>query len=63
MNEELKTVAEVAEIFNVTTRTVTNWIRSGVFPNAFQAYSGLRAPYLIPVSDVEALKKEQESKK
>ena len=59
MNEELKSVQEVAEIFGVTTRTVTNWIKDGVFPNAFKAYTGLRAPYLIPVSDIEAEKEKR----
>lgn len=65
MKQHFLTASQVAEEFGVDTRTISRWIERGLLPNAEKAYKGLRAPYLIPVSDVDALKKEreQESKK
>jgi hypothetical protein len=52
---KLRTVAQTAQHFGVHVRTIARWIEEGRFPNAFQAFEGLRAPYLIPLSDIEAL--------
>ena len=62
MKQQYVTTAQVAEEFGVDMRTVSRWVREGRLPNAFKAYEGLRAPYLIPVSDVEAIRKEEASK-
>jgi predicted site-specific integrase-resolvase len=63
MKQHFLTSSQVAEQFGVDTRTVSRWIARGKFPNAEKAHEGLRAPYLIPISDVQALKESQESKK
>lgn len=63
MKQQYLTSSQVAEEFGVDTRTVARWIKRGLLPNAEKAYEGLRAPYLIPVADVEALRKEKESEK
>lgn len=52
-------VDEVAEMFDVTTRTIQLWLRAGRFPNAKRLNPDLeRSPWLIPAADIEAVKKE-----
>jgi transcriptional regulator with XRE-family HTH domain len=62
MKEKHLTTTQVAQEFGVDMRTVSRWIREGQLPNAFKAYEGLRAPYLIPLSDVLALQATKQGK-
>lgn len=48
------TVAEIAEILEVTPRQVQYYAKGGAFPNARRVGRGKRAPYLIPWRDVQA---------
>jgi transcriptional regulator with XRE-family HTH domain len=51
---ELFTVVEVAERLNVTPRTITRWIKAGMFPNAHKKNPLLQtSPYVIPLEDLE----------
>lgn len=51
--EPVFTSKEVADHFKVHLNTVKRWIKEDVFPNAFYVGHSIR----IPVSDIEALKK------
>jgi excisionase family DNA binding protein len=57
ITKQYLTTSQVAKQYNVDLRTVSRWIRSGLFPNAVKAHEGLRAPYLIPLADVEAFQR------
>jgi hypothetical protein len=59
ITKQYLTTNQVAQKYNVEVRTVSRWIRAGLFPNAVKAYEGLRAPYLIPLADVEAFQRPQ----
>ena len=56
----MMTVSQVAELFNVDVKTVRNWIAAGEFPGAFKIEDKRTAPYLIPTSEVEALKQKRD---
>jgi excisionase family DNA binding protein len=51
--EQVFTSKEVAEHFKVHITTVKRWLQEGVFPSAFYVGHSVR----IPLSDIEALKK------
>ncbi len=47
---------EAAERLGGSPRTITRWVKSGRFPNAFKVYPDAdNSPYMIPVSDIEAI--------
>ena len=56
---ELLSVPKVAEMLGVSHDTVARWCRSGtVFPNVkIQNPFAMRTRFLVPVSDVEDVKK------
>lgn len=56
----MMTVSQVAELFGVNVNTVHDWIYAGKLPGAFKTAEVRSAPYLIPASSVEALKKERD---
>jgi excisionase family DNA binding protein len=58
MSEHL-TVAQIAKLLRVTTRTVNNIIKRGEFPNAYQIPGGRTSPFLVPKSDLEVYLKEK----
>jgi len=54
--EPLLSTKEAAQRLGVTHRTIVKWIKKGSFPNAYKLNpDGLRSPYRIPISDIEAL--------
>jgi len=59
-NRNMMTVSQVAETFGVNVNTVHDWIYAGKLPGSFKVFEGRTAPYLIPSSSVEALKKERD---
>ncbi len=62
--EETYTTEEVAEILNVTKRTVRNLIKRGRFPNAFRTDPEIpKSHHRIPASDVERFLERQREKK
>jgi excisionase family DNA binding protein len=62
---ELLTVRQVAEMLDVTTRTVQRMVRRGDFPGAYQLPGGSHSTFVIPKSDLDAYlaAREQEQKK
>lgn len=44
--------AEVAERYDVTQRTVRNWLKEGHFPNATKVSPGRNSDWRIPQSDL-----------
>ena len=59
-NKSYYLVDEVAEILNVTPRTVRNLIARGRFPNAYRIDpSNNRSHHRIPVSDLEKFLEKQ----
>jgi len=54
MEEIIMTTAEVARKLNVTQTTISVWINSGFFPNAFKLSPKPKSPWRIPKSDVDA---------
>lgn len=59
MQDNFYTVKQIAELFDVRTRTVTRWIRQGKLPNAFKIGSGRTSAFVVPVGDVVELQKER----
>jgi len=57
---DMMTASQVSEIFGVNVNTVHDWIYAGKLPGAFKISEIKNAPYLIPASSVEALKKERD---
>lgn len=57
-DKQFYTTKEAAEILGVPLRTVQYWLKHGRFPNAFKAFEGTRAPYLITHGDILQLKEE-----
>ena len=56
----LLSVAEAAEMLNVSTGAIHKWIDQGHFPNAFKLNPRLKnSPYRIPKDDVENLQLER----
>lgn len=55
--EKVLSVVQVAEKFSVDRRTILRWVDAGQFPNVRKAGPFPRSPFVIPESDVEALKK------
>lgn len=51
--KEFLSIKEIQDLFSVSRATVNRWIKEDVFPNAFHIGGTVR----IPVSDIEALKK------
>lgn len=51
--EKQFTVEELAVRWQVTGRTVRNWVEEGAFPNAYRIGPGRKSPIRIPASDVE----------
>ena len=51
------TVTEAARALGVVNRTVIRYIKRGLFPGAYQLPGGSTMPWLIPIEEVEALKK------
>jgi excisionase family DNA binding protein len=54
-SQDAISVAEAAELCDVTGQTIRRWIEAGYFPGARRRGPGLTSPYLIPRSQVEAL--------
>lgn len=52
---EYVNAAKAAKLLAVSTTTVMRWLDDGLFPNAYKISSTIR----IPVSDIEALKKQR----
>ncbi len=54
MNQTFYTVEQVAARYNVSPRTITRWIKSGLLPGSRkQNPMGLRSPYQIPQSAID----------
>jgi hypothetical protein len=57
-----KTVARTAEILGTKRRNITNYIDTGLFPNAIRlselvdGVQGITDPWLIPVGDIKDFK-------
>lgn len=60
--EKVYTVRQVASMLGVNARTVQRWIKANRFPNAYKAFEGETAPYLIPEGDFLQLKEQLEKK-
>lgn len=59
-SEKELTAQQIADRWGISKRTVIRMIHQGEFPNARQlANLGPRAPFVVPLSDVEALEKEK----
>lgn len=54
---DIYTSAELAALWRVTTRTVTNWYNRGEFPNAVKIGRGPNAIWRIPKADVRAFER------
>lgn len=51
-----KRVSEAAQMLQVSTATIRNWINAGTFPGARKANPTLKnSPYRIPVAEIQAL--------
>ena len=53
---DYRTVSELAKRWDVTDRTIRNWIADGVFPNAYKVGLG-KSHYRVPINDVVAFEK------
>ena len=51
------TVIELAKRWDVTERTVRNWIADGAFPEAYKIGLGKGSHYRVPVADVIVFEK------
>lgn len=58
--KEFYTVADVCEMFDVTPKTVHNWIAEGKLPGAFKASAGKTQPFLIPQQAIASLEEERD---
>lgn len=54
------TAVEAAQILGVNERTVRNWLKKGRFPGAKRVYIKGLHQWAIPMSDIEAVKREEE---
>ena len=62
MGEKVYSVEEAAQRLGVTTRSVQNWLRRGVFPGAYKLLpGGVTSPYRIPERDWEALEQQRQA--
>lgn len=59
MNNDYMTVRVAAQQLNVTTRTITRWIKSGRISGAYQPVTGQTMPWLVPVSEVVRIEQER----
>lgn len=59
MADQFLTTKEVGEHYGVTNKTVTRWCARGLFEGAFRAGRGRRAPWLIPLRDLEGFEPPQ----
>lgn len=57
MPEDRYSVKQAAIRLSITTITLRNWIKQGLFPNAYKLnpFASYRSPWRIPVSDIEML--------
>lgn len=53
--KEFYTVAEIAKLFSVTSKTITVWIEAGKLPGAVKLSQKKNAPFIVPASSVKAL--------
>ncbi len=51
------TVIELAQRWNVTERSIRNWIVGGAFPDAYRVGLGKGSHYRVPIKDVIAFEK------
>jgi len=51
---------QISELFQVTPKTIHNWIAAGKFPGAFKLPGGKNTAFLVPTASVEAYKKERD---
>jgi hypothetical protein len=59
--DEFITSSEAARRLNVSPRTITRWVRQGLFSGAFPLNPHAeKSPYLIPVSAIEAFEEKRQ---
>ncbi len=61
-NNKFYTVTELAKELGVSRPTVYSWLQAGRFSNSFEVGEGDGAITLIPLSDVEIVRKEEADK-
>ena len=62
MNDKFYTVTDLSKIFGVTRQAVHYWIKANRFPNKIEVGEGGGMIVLVPVADVERVKKEEADK-
>lgn len=53
MGEKIYSSQEVADLKQVSRKTVTDWIKSGYLPGAKKTGPGINSPYKIPQSALD----------
>ena len=57
--DEILTSAQVAKMLGVTQTSISQWLKTGYFPNAYRINPRTRSPWRIPKSDVDAFVEER----
>lgn len=56
----MKTVKEIAEIYDVSLQTVYNWLAHGTIPTKKERIRGIQTRTVVDLADVEAFLKSKE---
>lgn len=55
------TTGDVAEHFDVSTRTIRNWLAKGLFPGAVKMSPLSKSDWLIPESAIESFEEKRQA--